>query len=189
MKTVWLVRHAESYGNSGGQTATPQSIELTEAGKQQAEGLADEISNKPDLIITSPFIRTLQTAEPLLAKFPEAKHEQWPVYEFTYICPAKCHNTSMEDRMPLVMEYWDRNDPNYCDGDGAESFFSFINRVANFAKKLKNRPERFIVVFSHYQFIAAYDWFNGLEQSPITAEQMKNFKQYLSSYKLENVGI
>jgi broad specificity phosphatase PhoE len=189
MKTIWLIRHAESTANVGKKTATPETIGLTDTGREQANRLADYISDEPDLIVTSPFIRTLHTAKPLLTKYPRTKHEQWPIQEFTYLSPEKCNNTTMEDRIPMAMEYWERNDPHYCDGDGAESFNSFIGRVIEFKEKLKGRPEKYIIVFSHYQFIAAFDWINGNNQNMNTTEAMAEFRQRLFSHKLDNTGI
>lgn len=182
-----LIRHAESTANVGKKTFYPETIELTETGKMQAKEIAEKITDKPDLVVTSPFIRTLRTAEPLLSKFPETKHEQWQVQEFTYISPLKCHNTTMEDRIPLAMEYWEKNDPYYEDGKGAESFASFITRVADCKAMIKNRPENYIIVFSHYQFIAAFNWLK--DTSRITKELMGEFRQYLFNCQIANASI
>ena len=68
-KQILLIRHAESCANVGLKTSTPAEIPLTENGHEQARELAERIIEVPEIIITSPFIRTLQTAEPLLKKF------------------------------------------------------------------------------------------------------------------------
>jgi 2,3-bisphosphoglycerate-dependent phosphoglycerate mutase len=190
MKTVWLIRHAESTANVGCKTANPTTVELTDAGKEQACKLAESVNTKPDLVVTSPFLRTLHTAQPLLAKFTGIRHEQWPIHEFTYLSPKKCDNTSTEERIPLAMEYWERNDPHYCDGDGAESFSAFIHRVADCKAMLEKRQEAFIVVFAHYQFINAFNWLNGNGGRPmVTPAQMTDFWKYLFSHQVENAQI
>jgi broad specificity phosphatase PhoE len=189
MKRIWFVRHAESVANAGGKTSSPADTELTKDGQKQADELAEKVTDKPELIITSPYIRTLRTAEPLIAKFPDTRHEQWSVQEFTYLSPSKYNNTTMEERVPMALEYWDRNDPEYCDGQGAESFTDFLKRVRDCKKKLANLKENYVIIFSHYQFIAAYNWLNDSEQSAITPEQMADFRQHLLSNKLENAGI
>ena len=189
MKTIRLIRHAESVANVGKKTASPETVGLTDTGREQARELACKIAEQPDLIITSPFIRTLQTAEPLLDKFPDAKQEQWPIQEFTYLSPDKCNDTSMEDRIPLAMEYWERNDPHYCDGDRAESFAFFVYRVADFKNKIQNRAERNIIVFSHYQFIAACKWMNADNPKMTSGDAMADFRQYLFSHNLKNAEI
>ena len=114
-KRIWFVRHAESVANAGGKTSSPGNTELTKNGQKQEE-LVEKITYEPDLIITSFFIKTLRTAEPLMVKFPDTRHEQWSVQEFTYLSPSKYNNNTMEERIPRAMEYWDRNDPEYCDG-------------------------------------------------------------------------
>jgi hypothetical protein len=52
---------------------------------------------------------------------------------------------------------------------------------------LKNRSEKHIIVFSHYQFIAAFDWLKGT--ATITRELMADFRQYLFSYQMANTGV
>ena len=189
MKIIYLVRHAESIANAGGKTVTPDSIDLSENGKAQAKQLTDNFPEEPDLIVTSPFIRTLRTAEPLLEKYPNSKHEQWPVQEFTYLSPAKYNNTTMEARIPFAIEYWERNDPYYCDGDGAESFSNFLKRIDDGKNRLKARSERCIIVYSHYQFIAAFKWLDGKKQKAVSGGDMAEFRQYLFTHQLENAGI
>ncbi|QJD78432.1 SixA phosphatase family protein [Spirosoma rhododendri] len=57
--TVYLVRHAEKVDES-------DSTDLSIAGKARAVALADTLVNKHvDLILTTPYRRTRQTAEPL----------------------------------------------------------------------------------------------------------------------------
>jgi probable phosphoglycerate mutase len=182
MKTVLLIRHAESQANVGRTTSNAEAIELTEAGLAQAQELAERINQKPELIVTSPYIRTLHTAQPLLDKFSDVKHEQWHVHEFTYLSPAKCRNTTMEERIPWAIEYWERNDPDYRDGDGVESFADFIKRICQIQSQLSQRPEQFIIVFSHFQFINAILWLKTRNlPSNITGVNMQDFRIYLLS--------
>ncbi len=186
-KRIWLVRHAESCANVGLKTSRPAEIQLTDTGRQQAKILADSISEMPDLVITSPYLRTFHTAKPLLEKFPQANHEQWPIYEFNYLSSLKCDLTTMQDRIPLAAEYWEKCDPDYCDGDGAESFCQFMERVRQAMMKFRQRPENNIIAFSHMLFISAVNWsnqraFSGKTSSP----DMKDFMQYLFENSVEN---
>src|SRR5262245_50607839 len=87
-KNVWLIRHAESEGNAGLVTSQPDTIPLTKKGIEQALRLADSFTRAPALIVTSPFIRTLQSAEPTIGRFPAVRQEQWQVQEFTHLSPA-----------------------------------------------------------------------------------------------------
>lgn len=58
-KTIYLVRHCQATGQE------PEDP-LTELGKQQAIGLAESLSREPICrIISSPFLRAYQTAQPV----------------------------------------------------------------------------------------------------------------------------
>ncbi len=150
---LWLIRHGESMSNAGKPTASPSSIELTENGKRQATALAKKINDKPDLIIYSPYIRAFMTAKPMMDKFPDVPTKEMPVYEFTYLSPRTCRNTTAEQRRPRVLEYWKRNDPDYVDGDDAESFNDLLDRVKDLLAVAHNG--RLVMVFTHEMFIRA----------------------------------
>ena len=81
MPTVLLIRHGQSQANIGLPTATPQSIALTERGFAQAEQIAEYLAThiRPDLIVTSSYLRTKQTAAPTLSRFPSIIPKEWPV--------------------------------------------------------------------------------------------------------------
>ena len=131
-KEIILVRHAESIGNAGKRTTTPAGNNLTDIGRRQAKELADGITKAPDLT------------------------EEWPdIQEFTYLSPRKCFNTTPEERKPWVMSYWEKMNPEYRDGDGAESFSDMIERARKLITKVKERPESIIMIFTHGQFMEA----------------------------------
>ncbi len=155
MKKIYLIRHGESVGNAGKSTADHRSMPLTEKGWAQARALAEKIDVVPELIAISPFTRAQQTAKPMQEKFPNVRVETWSeAYEFTYLAPDSCRNTTAEERLPRVMEYWERLKPDYIDGEGAESFNSFAKRAEVVLEKLRQRSEQRIFLFSHAQFIA-----------------------------------
>lgn len=155
-KIVVLIRHGESVANSGLPTSDPASIPLTETGWLQAEQIAEKMTIVPDLIIVSPYLRAKQTAEPMTNRFPQAKVECWPeVREFTYLSPASCAGTTTEDRKERVKSYWKAANPCYVDGEGAESFSQFVQRVDLVLQKLDNVEAKNILVFTHGQFMRA----------------------------------
>jgi len=167
-------------------TSYPYGIKLTQAGFEQAKRFAERLSISPDLIITSPYIRTKQTIEPLIKKYKKVPHEEWEVQEFTYIPPCKCQDTTELDRIPMAEEYWKRSDPFYCDGKGAESFSDFIKRAEDAINKLKSRQENFITMFSHGQFIAAMLWIMNNGSTNLTSEKMKEYKCFFTANQLAN---
>ncbi|MBR1695660.1 MAG: histidine phosphatase family protein, partial [Selenomonas sp.] len=139
MKNVLLVRHGESAANAGLPTVTPEDIPLTEIGREQAEAVAKSIPFCPDMIISSPFLRARQTAEPAVERFIGSRFGLWPkVREFTYLSPASCIGTTVADRKDRVEAYWNAADPDYVDGEGAESFRQFMLRVDEVIKKLND---------------------------------------------------
>lgn len=155
-KNIILIRHGESSANAGLPTSDPEDIPLTEKGKEQAEGVMKKIPFYPKMIIASPFVRACHTAEPTVQRFTDSKFEVWPeVREFTYLAPVTCIGTTTEERKARVAAYWDAADPDYVDGEGAESFRQFMERVRVTLQKLKEFPCNNIVVFSHEQFIRA----------------------------------
>jgi probable phosphoglycerate mutase len=186
-KQITLIRHAESQANAGGVTITPESIELTERGMQQAKAFADALDVAPALIVVSPFLRARQTAQPVIDKYPEAKIEPWPIQEFTYLSPVRCCNTTLKQRVPWAAEYWNKGDPHYCDGDGAESFSEFLGRVQDFSTQLSRRTERPILVFGHQMFMTACLWLRDRSAAD-AVEGIREFRTYLLENVIPNVG-
>lgn len=148
---ILLIRHAESEANAGLKTSDPAAIPLTEKGKSQAIKLAGQFNEAPDLIIITSYLRTRQTAQPLIDKFPSVPVEVWPLHEFTFLSPLACQNTSVQDRLPMVKDYWSRCDPFFIHGEGAESFDQFSTRVKEVWEKLKDLRHSSITIFTHGQ--------------------------------------
>ncbi len=154
-KVLLLVRHGQSTGNVNLPTQDHASIPLTALGEEQAKRLSTRIDARPDLIVTSSFRRAQQTAEPLRERFPDVPVEVWPeTAEFTYLSPERCRGTRRTERLPWVRAYWQRQEPDYCDGAGAESFHALVARARLVLQRIEERPEETIVLFSHGQFIS-----------------------------------
>lgn len=78
---LFLVRHAEAVPEA----ATDMSRELTEVGREQARKLAAAFQHRGvnlGAIIASPYVRAQQTAETMLADWPDPKP---PVHTFDEI--------------------------------------------------------------------------------------------------------
>jgi broad specificity phosphatase PhoE len=151
-----FIRHGQSTGNAGIPCDDLASIPLTELGWQQSREVAASWIEAPDLIVTSPYLRTQQTAAATIARFPNIPVEVWPIQEFTYLQPSRWNGTRSADRMPFLERYWKEADPEFCDGEGAESFNTLLERVEAALDRLAAMPEEALVyVFSHGQFIQA----------------------------------
>lgn len=192
MTTLLLIRHGESESNAGLPTMYPQSVELTDLGFQQAKYIAYylEVQVSPNLIVTSPFQRTKQTAALAKSRLPNIPLEIWPVQEFTYLSSKEFPDpTDVQDRKPLVDLYWGLCDPTFVDGPGSESFAQFIERVRGVIKHLKESSYETIAIFSHEQFIRAALWLTQGDMVTPDEETMRKFRDALRLSRLRNGAI
>ena len=151
-----FIRHGQSTGNAGMPCHDLATIELTEKGWNQARQVAADWTETPSLIVTSPFLRTQQTAAPTIERFPNVPVEVWPIEEFTYLQPSRWNGTLAADRAPHLLRYWGEANPAYCDGEGAESFGALLRRAEAALGRLAALPSPGpVYVFSHGQFIQA----------------------------------
>lgn len=151
-----FIRPGESTGNAGVPCHDLATIALTERDHEQARAITANWVEAPALIVTSPYTRTRQTAAPTIARFPDAPVETWPIEEFTYLQPARWNGTRSAERMPHLERYWSAADPDYCDGEGAESFATLLRRCeAALARLAAMPPASLVYVFGHGQFIQA----------------------------------
>jgi probable phosphoglycerate mutase len=186
--SVWLVRHAESEANAGLASDTPGTTAITKKGQDQAVHFAESFKNlctlrpqfTPQLFVTSPYLRTKQTAYPTFENFPEVPHEEWPVQEFTFLAPGKYSGTTYDEREEAREEWWDRGDPHYHDGEGAESFHDLRARASNLIATLNERSMTHdrIVIFTHGRFMRALAWFQLFDPGPATSLMMGRFLDY-----------
>jgi broad specificity phosphatase PhoE len=151
-----FIRHGESTGNAGIPCNDLTLLELTEKGWRQAREVAADWTAAPDLIVTSPYLRTQQTAQPTIERFPQVPVVVWPIQEFTYLEPSRWNGTLSAARRPHIDAYWSAADPEFCDGPGAESFATLLCRAEDALGRLADLPtDSQVLVFSHGQFIHA----------------------------------
>lgn len=152
MPLVRLIRHGQSASNAGEATEHPDTIPLTALGHAQAALVASCFRKPPARVIFSPFDRAAQTAQPLCECYPDVPVAVWPVQEFTYLAPRRYLGTTRRDRSQAVVDYWVRLDPRFRDGEGAESFVDFWDRVEGFLERIAPLAGS-SAVFSHGQFL------------------------------------
>ena len=194
MATVWLIRHAESESNAGLPTQHPAATKITARGQQQSQQIAASIPYPPSLIVTSPYIRTKQTAEPTIQRFPTVPQTEWPIQEFTFLGAARYFNTTVYQRRPMSNAYWQRCDPVYVDGEGAESFVDLVQRIQQFRSHLEQLEDQFVVAFSHGRFMRALLWLLLTHPTEISATQingkiMRQFQRFSDSFRVPNGAI
>lgn len=184
MKTVYIIRHAESISNIGERTDSHDTIPLSEKGREQAKELLERLLVNPGLIVVSPFLRTHETAAPFIEKNKDVPLEIWNVEEFTYLDPKVCNGTTSEERLPMVTAYWNKLDIHYRDSEESESFFMFISRIQEFIETLRKREENVITVFSHGAFIQNVLSFKKLhENRPDFLLSEKDVEELMREYK------
>ena len=151
MTRAVFIRHGESTGNAGVPCTALATLE-----QRVQRDVAAGWDRLPTLIVTSPYLRTRQTAAPTIERFPAVPVETWPIEEFTYLQPARWNGTRSAERMPHLERYWGEADPAYCDGEGAESFAALLRRAEAALARLAALPSPSLAyVFSHGQFIQA----------------------------------
>lgn len=189
MARVWLIRHGESEANAGMPTGEPATIKLTAKGHKQAQEIADAFVTAPSLIVTSPFLRTKETAQPTIERFRSAPSFEWQIQEFNYLADSRRKNTTLEQRQPMAEEYWSRGDVNYVDGDGAESFVEMMGRIHDLWTKIRCLENEFVAIFTHGLFIRIFIWFLLVKPQEITSETMSNIRVFLTSFPIPNGAI
>jgi broad specificity phosphatase PhoE len=151
-----FIRHGESTANIDLPGPDVALFELTPRGWEQARALAAAFREPPSLIVVSPYLRTQQTAQATIGRFPAVPVETWPIQEFTYLSPPRWSGTRLADRAPHVQAYWNSADPDFSDGEGAETFAELLARCEAALQRLSTLPQGTLVyLFSHGNFMRA----------------------------------
>lgn len=188
MRIVYFIRHGESESNAGMRTEETRTVRLTEKGQRQAELTAQALL-RPGLVVTSPYLRTKETAAPLLQRYPDVPQAEWPIHEFTYMTPEQWRNTTSEERRPVLGAYWQRNDPFEAAGPGSESFATMLGRARETRERILACAEERLCLFSHGIFGRAFLWNLLLNNPPIDTESMRRFRAFASGFLFPNCGI
>jgi 2,3-bisphosphoglycerate-dependent phosphoglycerate mutase len=184
---VWLIRHGQSESNAGLPSTDWRAIPLTELGHRQAEHVARVFADPPQLIVTSPYLRARQTAQPTIERYPGAAVDEWAVQEFSYLGPLG-RPTISHEREPEVRAYWERADPRLAE-PGAESFAGLIGRVTSFLGRLGGQDARPVAVFTHGIFMRAVAWFLLTGAAGPGPGDMRHFREFTSLYPVPNCGV
>lgn len=189
--SIFLIRHAESEANINGKTLSHASIALSKHGHKQAQALCLKLP-EIDHVIVSQYLRTHQTAAPLLEKYDLSFEVDEHLHEFSYLSERKCANTNMDDRKAWVKAYWEKMDYQYKDADDAESFEDLYMRVQAFHEKLKalsdNYVQKNLAVFSHGQFLQLL-MMQIQQPQPLSKDLMQQFRYNLVYQPIRNTQV
>lgn len=184
---IWLVRHGQSAANAGLPTESPEAIELTASGQAQAQALAQWLPEAEYTIWSSHYRRAQDTARPALARWNTQVREHPQLHEFVTLDPVRCARTTYAERMPWVTAYWLRSDPDFRDGEGAESFREFLQRVETVRRDLQD-PAGKTLVFGHGMFFCLWIW-RELGFPADTSAAMAAFRRFNVGLPMPNAGI
>ena len=188
MVRVWLIRHGQSESNAGLPSTDWRAIPLTTLGRRQAEHVAGVFADPPQFIVTSPYLRARQTAQPTIEHYPAAAWEEWPVQEFSYLQALDGRATTSHEREPEVLAYWERADPRHAE-PGAESFAGLIGRVTGFLGRLGARDTGPVAVFTHGIFMRAVAWFLLTGVADPGPEDISRFHAFTGLYPVRICGV
>ena len=189
MPNIWLIRHGESKSNAGLRTGATMQIALTLRGQAQAQAIAAAFERAPDLIVASSYRRAIDTAQPLRDRFPAVRYEEWPIHECVTLADIRRNDTTPEQRRPLITAYWERCDPHYIDGAGAESFIQLIERAATFLDRLRQLDGAFVAIVGHGLFTRTALWVHLAAPTVLDAQHMRAYRSFLSGFRIPNASI
>lgn len=190
MSEVWFIRHGESISNANLVTSHPALSPLTPKGEQQALLIPGAFNGrKPDLIVTSSYLRAEQTAVPTLAQFDPIPYETWPVHEFTYLSPKRYDGTTGDQRAPFAQSYWQRANPDEQEGGDGESFRDCLARIHDTLARLRQHEAKFIAIFTHGIFARLLLWAALTNTTSATSTSQQHAHQFIRAVRMPNAAI
>jgi len=110
----------------------------------------------PYLIVTSPYLRTQQTAAATIARFLDMPVEVWPIQEFTYLQPSRWNGTLSSERIPHIERPGVKPTQSFATEKVRRAFERCSAEPRPRSIRLEALPpESLVHVFSHGQFIQA----------------------------------
>ena len=158
MKTdVYLIRHGESFGNVEGRLCgNPPGPGLTERGRSQAQAVARHLlarGVRPAIIASSPLLRVIETAAPLLLVTGRRLVLADPLREVRFGAWEGLRQEDVPDSGHLRAWYLD---PERFPPPGGERLSAVAARVVGELGRLSLRqPGGAIVAFSHMHPLVA----------------------------------
>ncbi|WP_227431103.1 histidine phosphatase family protein [Psychrobacter sp. I-STPA6b] len=192
MKKIYLVRHGQSHSNAGGEAMINADIPLTELGQHQAEQVAywlyETLGDNIDSIMVSKFLRTHQTAKPLVDKLGITPTIVEGLQEFDYLSFAKIDGTTLEERRQMAEDYWLTHSPDEMHGGDAETYHNFCGRVEQVLAYFRQLPTGNHVAFTHGLWISMLIW-QILGQTKDGNRTMQKFVQFERPIRTKNCEV
>lgn len=184
---IYFVRHGQSTANAGGVTMAHAEIPLSDLGRRQANLVAELLDVQPVLLLSSTYVRAIDTARPFSNKTgcPLTLHPL--LHEFSALDAGLIEAMVTAQRRPLADAFWSAADPDFRHGPGSETFQEFSARVAGFADEMPDLPHG-TVLFGHGIWFALLCWklwgFTGAD-----ATVMQEFRRFQKALPMPNCAI
>ncbi len=151
---IYFVRHGQTVINSQN-TVVSFDDRLNEAGQQQVSELAEYFFGiSPDIILASPHIRTMETAE-IIAKKLNKEIQEVPLLgekKWSSEIEGKLLTDPEVERILNLLREKNITDPTWHYSD-EENFIDIKTRAIDFIQYVSAQPHETIAVVSHEYFI------------------------------------
>ena len=186
MKTLYLIRHAQSEANAGGISKPERDIALSPLGREQAQALVARLP-RSNHVYVSELRRTHETAAPYCRAHGITPQVLPQLNEFSCLAFDRIRGMDGTARRPLADAYWQRADPLECTGASADSFAAFNQRLSAF---LAHYPqlEDGSLLFGHGIWIGLLAW-RLLGFSAETAADMAAFRRFQTGLPMPNTAV
>ena len=136
-RRIYLLRHARVAYFENGRPLRPESVPLTDEGREQARAAAAVLEGiEFDRVITSGLLRTIETAR-IVA--PDAEPESWP--ELREIESGRLEDIPEDELERTFVEAWRDVVPEEGQFLGGESIGSLLDRVIPAIDRLVRDPD------------------------------------------------
>jgi broad specificity phosphatase PhoE len=136
-RRVYLMRHARVAYFEDGRPLRPESVPLTDEGREQARAAAESLEGIDfDRVITSGLLRTIETAR-IVAPDPEP--ESWP--NLREIESGRLEDIPEDELERTFVEAWRDVVPEEAQFLGGESIGSLLDRVIPSVDRLLSDPD------------------------------------------------
>ena len=187
MKTLYLIHHAQSAANAGGTSLPDREIPLSTEGARQAAELACRLPANCRAFI-SDMRRTHETAAPYCARHGVRPEILPCLNEFSYLPFAAVQGLDASARKPLAEAYWQRADPHFRAGGGADTFAEFDGRVSDFLHRAWPVLPHGSLLFGHGIWMALLAWRLSGNRAE-TGADMAAFRAFQSSLHIANASV
>ena len=186
MKRIYFVRHGQTDGNAKNMYQHSDTM-LSALGEKQAEFVSARFKEIPtDIIISSDYIRTKQTAE-AIAKVNGAHVEFSPLFR-EIRRPSDIRGKEKSE--PPVKKIFDEmlsheREPDWHHLD-EENLFDAEMRAREALKFLRERPENDLIVVTHEMFLKMLISSMAEEESPKAVDFLRAIRYFMLG---DNTGI